>query len=441
MNGLLNAFSTFRALPATRQWLFCGIFALVLSVSASLFIWLLSKDSVALFPGLTPEDTQEVASRLEQAHIPFSVEESGREIRVERAIAGKTRLTLLGEGLTLSRNPGFELFDKSDFGMTDYTQKINYQRALQGELERTIASLEEVAGVRVHIVVPETRLFEQAGMHRQAAVTLKLRKPLNREQINGIRALVAASVASLPIKNVVVLDQRGTPLVPNAGEEAFERHWQARRAFEHYLREKLTALLRAIYPDAPFNVQVDARLDFNAFTRERTTPEHHEPLEVRKRAQTMPGKSSKSPARTETSEETRFQSGSRTERFTRARGSIQRLNVSIALPDSITPADLAKLQRMMSVAAGIDKERGDTLSVEAIIHAPLKLREAPRPQIPTLREASTKTPSVSLALVCALLALMLGTATVTHCRHRRAMKKNRETLLIELNEWLTHHEP
>src|SRR5262245_1063357 len=161
-------------------------------------------DYQVLFADLDPQDGASIVAELDRMKIPYRVADNGSTVLVDRESVHKTRLKLMGKGVNLKGTVGFELFNNSDFGMTEFAQKINYQRAMQGELARTIMSLDEVKLARVHLVVPESGLLRRGTAKPKASVTLALRPgaKLRPEQILGIQRLVAAGVAELEPSSV-----------------------------------------------------------------------------------------------------------------------------------------------------------------------------------------------------------------------------------------------
>ena len=151
---------------------------------------------------------------LDRMKVPYRLDDGGGSILVPEELVHKTRLQLVGKNLPLHGAVGFEIFNNTDFGMTEFTQKVNYQRALQGELTRTIMALEEVQSARVHLALPESSLFKREQSRPKASVALAVRpgQSLARDQVAGIQRLVAAAVPGIDADDVTVLDQKGVTL-------------------------------------------------------------------------------------------------------------------------------------------------------------------------------------------------------------------------------------
>jgi len=187
MGQVLNTFSKSKILPI--------LFILLLAVIGfgSLIFWNSQPDYQVLFSNLSPEDAGEMANRLKEKKIPFQLTQGGTTLLVPRDRVYDLRLSLAAEGLPKGGGVGFEVFDRTNLGITDFVQKLNYQRALQGELCRTIKQIKEIEQVRVHVVTPKESLFIEEQKKPTASVFLKTRSgtTLSPPQVEGIVHLVA----------------------------------------------------------------------------------------------------------------------------------------------------------------------------------------------------------------------------------------------------------
>ena len=177
-----------------------------------------------LFSGLEPQDAATIVAELDKLKVPYRLGADETTVLVEESQVHATRLKLMGKGVNLRGGVGFEIFNTTDFGVTEFAQKINYQRALQGELARTIMSLDAVKSARVHLVMPDSGLFRRTNQKPKASIALALRdgRSLQSEQVQGIQRLVAASVPQIDASAVTVLDQRGVTLSRNVDAESEE---------------------------------------------------------------------------------------------------------------------------------------------------------------------------------------------------------------------------
>src|SRR5262249_44031838 len=145
---------------------------LILAIVVYFGVWALRPDYQTLFTNLDAQDAVAMTAELDKMKVPYRLENDGTTILVDKSQVHALRLKLLGKSGTLKSAVGFEIFNNTDFGMTEFAQKINYQRALQGELTRTIQSLDEVKNARVHLVLPESGLFKKSGQKPKASITL-----------------------------------------------------------------------------------------------------------------------------------------------------------------------------------------------------------------------------------------------------------------------------
>jgi flagellar M-ring protein FliF len=164
-----------------------------------------------------------VIEKLKEGNVPYRLKEGGGTVEVPQELVYDMRLELAREGLPRGGGAGFELFDKSSYGMTEFLQDVNYQRALQGELARTISSLNEVEEARVHLTIPKNRLFISEEEAAKAAVVIKLRRGanLNQEQVKAISSLVSGAVKGLTTDSVQIVDTTGRLLSEFLDEEAY----------------------------------------------------------------------------------------------------------------------------------------------------------------------------------------------------------------------------
>src|SRR6185436_2542345 len=189
----------FMALSPARRMTFAALTAAILIGTGALAWWVQQPQFRVLYSGLGGSDASAVIDYLKAEKIPYRVSDAGGNIEVASGRLYETRMALAGRGVPQGGGVGFEIFDKQTLGMTDFVQRLNYQRALQGELARSIAELDTVESARVHLAMPERSLFVSEERRPSASVVVKLRagRTLVPEQIAGIVNLVAASVEGL----------------------------------------------------------------------------------------------------------------------------------------------------------------------------------------------------------------------------------------------------
>jgi len=179
--------------------------------------WVLRPSYVPLYKEATEASQADILATLSQWQVPYRINAKEGVIEVPEEKIGAARIHLAEAGIPTRAGVGFELFDKADYGMSEFSQKINYQRALEGELARSVMSINEVKFARVHLTLKKSGLYQSAEEQAKASVIVRL-KPnaaLNSKQVQGIQQLVASAVEGMTLEHVVVLDEEG-PLAPHA---------------------------------------------------------------------------------------------------------------------------------------------------------------------------------------------------------------------------------
>jgi flagellar M-ring protein FliF len=263
-----------RALSPARLFVLLGLVGAGVAIGVVSLLWMSREaEQSVLYAHLTMDDAAAMASKLKEMGVPYRLEGDGTTILVPASMVHDMRLRLATEGLPRGGGAGFELFDQRNFGMTEFMQKLNYRRALQGELARTISQLDAVHSARVHIVLPEKSLFLEQQDKPTASVVLKLApgRRLTPEQIRGIAHLVASSVEGLSAEAVTLVDHNGEQLrqeVQDPARLSLSEEQQAyQRTLERTLERRAQGLLaRAIGQDKVL-VRVSAELDFQRIER------------------------------------------------------------------------------------------------------------------------------------------------------------------------------
>ncbi|MEQ1809121.1 MAG: flagellar basal-body MS-ring/collar protein FliF [Terricaulis sp.] len=199
-----------------RQWrLLAALFGTLLLALGAAYLFFLRQDYAVLYQDLREDDAAAITRALEVQHVRYRLGNGGADILVPAGDINQIRLDIAASDVAINGLEGFELFDQSDMGLTDFAQRIKYQRALQGELARTIMRMDGIVDARVHISIPERTLFRADRRNAEAAVTLVTRRAedMTPGRVEGIQRLVAAAVTDLAPADVVVLDGRGQSLV------------------------------------------------------------------------------------------------------------------------------------------------------------------------------------------------------------------------------------
>ncbi len=243
-----------------------------------------------LFDHISPADSALVIDQLEKDNVPYRIKDEGT-IEVPQEYVYKERITIAAQGIPKSSKIGFELFDKTDFGETDFAQKIKYLRALEGELARTIMSLRPIEDAQVHIALPKESVFVEEKSEPTASVLIKLKEgeKLLGKQVKGIKNLVAASVPQLQSENVELIDQNGEPLgdtvTDSFAPEIVAAQVKYRKEFERAYEKKIEKILAPILGGKEKVVaKVTAEFDFK---QQDTVSEYYDPESVVRSEQSL----------------------------------------------------------------------------------------------------------------------------------------------------------
>ena len=249
---------------------------------AAMMFWAGRPDYQVLYSDLTMEDSAAIFQRLKESKIPYQLSADGKTILIPRENVYEMRLELAAQGLPEQGSAGFELFDDTKLGMTEFLQNVNYQRALQGELARTIGRFDEVESARVHLVMASRSLFVEEQEPATASVILKMRsgKWLGKEQIQGIVHLVSSSISGLRPENVTIVDGNGKMLAGFPDKSGMAGVTSDQLAFQEKVEKNLetrvkTMLEKALGPERAI-VRVSADIDFQQHeqTEERYFPDN-----------------------------------------------------------------------------------------------------------------------------------------------------------------------
>lgn len=250
---------------------------IVIAVLFGVYWLFIRAEYVPILTELGPKDTAGIAKVLDAKKLDYRIGGDGRSVEVESSQADKARIELAGSELPMLGQIGFELFNQSDMGLTEFQQKINYQRALQGELARTILLIDGIQTVRVHLGLPERSVFRGDRAQPKASVALVLRpgRSLSEASVSGIQRLVAGSIPEMVPGDVAVLDGRGrvvsqvlpVPSDPEAGSDAVIQN----------LRTRLEESLRRSFPALRFGLSVSLRYRSGSLATQTPAPASPDP--------------------------------------------------------------------------------------------------------------------------------------------------------------------
>jgi flagellar M-ring protein FliF len=397
-----NLISNIRSWSLTRKLSLAAITLLSLLMFAVIIFQANRAEYRPLYTELSQEEAASVTNWLKEQNVSYQLKNNGRSIYVPAGVVYETRLNLAGAGLPKQGGIGFEIFDTQGFGVTNFTQKINYQRALQGELARTISALDSVKSARVHLVIPEKRLFNEQQEKAKASVVLDLAAggTLDTSQIQGIIHLVAGSIEGLENKMVTVVDTGGRTYSQNNGNDLDQMMLPDKLKFKNSLETSMESRAQSLLDLALGNgnaiVRVTTDLDF---TQEAITKEEYDPDSLVPRSEKVTGSESgvrqaggvpgvesnlggntaidSSIPTIQSSETTNYEISKTVKQIISPVGKVKNISAAVLLSEKIKPGENAGegtpipfseeeiegIRKMMISALGMDINRGDRIEV------------------------------------------------------------------------------
>ncbi len=409
MENLKQLLARFMVFWATlRLWQKASLFFaafLVLGLLALTVFWVGRVTYEPLFAGLEVEDQSAIVAYLRENKIPYQLDPEANAILLPRGQVYETRLSLASAGLPKGGSTGFEIFDDSKMGMSEFQQRITYVRALEGELQRTIGWMNTIDSARVSIVIPEQRLFLEQQQPSTASVLLRLKSgaQLGARQVKAIVHLVSGSVDGLKPENVTVVDTSGRILSdmllddlfpqPGPGDTVTSVQRELERQHERELENKARDMLGQVFGPGKVVVRVKVDLDFDKKTRSSKqffpNPETGQgvPRSTQKTDESYagqvpppsgaPGTTTNIPGyavntQNANSEYNKTDSTTNYEITTQENseivtpGSIKRLTASVLVDGELDETRLAELKEVISSAIGYSETRGDSLVVKSM---------------------------------------------------------------------------
>lgn len=382
------------------------IVLLSLVVFLSLFFigkWGTTPDYEILFSNLDSSDAAQIVGKLTEAKVPYKLDNGGNTVLVPKNNVYEMRIQMASQGLPKGSGVGFEIFDNFKLGATDFTQKLNYQRALQTELERTIMKIAQIRQARVHIAIPDEQIFADEKQETTASVVLDLMGAgdLNAKQIQGIVHLVASAIKGLKPENITVIDTNGNLLYSKddstfgAGGGYSTTQLEAQAGYEKIMEKRIQSMLVSVIGANKSVVRVNAVLDFD---QQKVDSEVYEPAEepiARSEKSTeesysgdssqgpggMPGTDTNVPGGGGTAaaggagnsnkysrleEVKNYEITKHIKHEVKAPGSVKKLSVAVLLDRMVSAEQTAAITQAVKAAVGIDETRGDSLVIKNI---------------------------------------------------------------------------
>lgn len=356
------------------------------AIIVSIALWANQPDYTLLFGDLDPSDANKVVESLREDEVSYKLKQNGTAVYVPRNQVYELRLRFASEGVISQGQVGYELFDRSNVGMTDFMQKMNKKRALEGELARTISSIGQVETARVHLVLPERSPFRDNQVEASASVVVKPigNTSLNQRQIEGVTALVAGAVEGMTPTSVTVLDAQGNMLSdPNAGDPTASltsTQLEIQRDIEKHLTQNGQSMLNQVVGPGESIVRVSAELDFSRTVSERKIIDPESRTVISEERQESQQSDDTSQEDASSSLVRNYEMSRTTERFEDSVGDVSYLTVSVILdyktPDNAgeqgdgeqervpyTEEELQEIESLVKNAVGFDPERGDRFAI------------------------------------------------------------------------------
>jgi flagellar M-ring protein FliF len=390
------------------------IVAVVLAAGAGLIAltrWQRESDFRPLYASLASDDAGAVVKKLKETGVDFRLSEGGSTVLVPSARVAETRLEMASAGLPKSGRIGFELFDKTNFGATEFVEHINYRRALEGELERTVMSLAEVEQARVHVTFPKESVYLESREPAKASVVVRLRPgaQLLPQNVVAVEHLVASAVEGLTPEAVSVLDVRGTLLnrphsaAASDGGDSGDRLLETRQGIERDLVAKINSTLEPLLGAEKFRASASVECDFSSAeqSEEIFDPTHSVMVSSQKSEDTsttggaagIPGTASnlpRPPAKPATAlagvsrhtESIAYQTSRTVKRVKLPQGTVKRISLAVLVDQAVrwegqgtrihrvleqaSPEKLKSIRDLVAAATGFSPDRGDQLIVESL---------------------------------------------------------------------------
>ncbi len=399
-----------------------GIALGTLALLIGMAYWSNQPDYTLLFGDLQPSDANRVVQTLREEGTPYELKNQGTSIYVPRSSVHELRLRFSSEGVIQNGQTGYELFDQGTLGMTDFMQKLNSKRALEGELAHTISQIGQVQSARVHLVKPKRDPFRDQGAQASASVVLNLGgSALSQPQVQGISELVSGAVEGLGPAQVTIVDADGTMLSdPQAGDEDIQltsTQLDMQRSVEQQLVERGQSMLQRVLGQGNAVLRVSAELDFDRTVTQRNTIDPESATVISEERTRQNNQDSTEGSSSSTSTVRNYEVSRTEQRSEESVGDVSRLTVSVMVdhkktdgdgePPAYTPRSDEEMQKIASAvknAVGFDASRGDSFTIQQT-----RFDGSPAPAAQGIEDPGGG-PSTRLYLRYGLLLLALGAA-------------------------------
>jgi flagellar M-ring protein FliF len=439
--------ASWQSLTNNQKILWVGIPTAVLVLLIIMGLWATQPNYMPLFSNLSSEDAGAIIADLKDKKVPYKITDGGKTVLVPTKYVYDTRLQEATQGLPKGGGVGFEIFDKTNLGVTDFTQRINYVRALEGELDRTISSVDAIQEAKVHLVLPKKELYEEQQQEPTASVLVKLKpdQKLDYDQIKAMVHLVSSAVEGLKPVNVTIVDTKGEVLSDQIRDELLEdtaaysfskqlklsnQQISMQKDFEKDVQRRVETMLAKVVGPSRATVRVTAELNFDQVEKK---DEVYEPIVggkgvLRSSKRNLesytgvgvypggvPGTDSNIPGyKSVVSGNSQYTKSEATENYEITKkekhtvetvGAVKRLSVAVIV-DNLQPQQVESVRNAVIAAAGLDIGRGDQVAVENISFD-RSLEKAEQAKVKMEDREKYMTTLVSLGIIVGILLFTL----------------------------------
>ncbi len=432
LGSLLNIFNKF---TLQQKLVVGGAVALTVLTLGTLIFFLNQPNYVPLYSNLSEVDASKVVDQLNAQKIAYQITDNGSVIRVPKDKVYEERLTLAGKGIPSSGVVGYEIFDKSTMGMSEFMQKLNYQRALEGELEKTVMTIDGVEGARIHIVIPQKSVFKDEEKLPTAAVVLKLANSniISKSNIAAIINLVSSSVEGLKPGKVTVLDTEGKLLSSEDDDDPLaissSKQYEIKRSVEKYLAQKAQGILNNVLGYGNSMVEVNADLNFDQVQKTMETYDPNSQVAISEQTVKTENNGKNlgdSTAQTSQNTTTNYEISKTIEKVISGSGNINRLSIAAVINDipkevkkggktEVTyeprpKEQMDKLEELVKNAVGLDPNRKDQFTLVDIPFQPKTIDDDMKVESPGIVDNMNKwtNPALMIIAIAASIFLLKG---------------------------------
>ena len=403
MSDILGIFNKL----APQQKIILGVATLGSIILIIVLFGLLNQPSYStLYTNIHEEDAARIVEELNNKKIPYKLDNGGTTIQVPEEMVHQTRLDMASKGIPSSGIVGYEIFDQSTLGMSEFIQRLNFKRALEGELARTIIQQEGIESARVHIVVPEKSVFKAEQKETTASIVIKLKNgySLDGGSVAAITKLVSSSVEGLDQNRVSLIDSKGRLLSKDLGDDnltaSTSKQYEVRQNIENYLSGKAQTLLDNVLGYGNSMVQVNVELDFDQVEKTMETYDPESQIAISEQTIKTENTGSNmvdSSAQTSENSTVNYEISKSIERVIQGSGTIKKLTVAAVIneiPKKVEkdgkvnivyeprPQDqLVKLEQLVKNSVGFDEERQDNFSLVNIPFETNSIEEFPEEEL------------------------------------------------------------